>query len=381
MTAKTAVRLRHPAWELPVFPLDEAPGSILVGDAPLASLQARACAEVGLELVDHEAAAPLPPSACVAFTAGAVFSAAALRALLAGEALVQAAVRPSTPLGRALSRMRGEAALRVPLWAGALGGRVVDVGGAPAAALGLVDRREVADEDGARRERVPPHGRPPHVVEIPAVRRLCGEIGHWLDALELSLAALHTRRLELGLEGGQNRLGKKVDIHPTAWVSGSILEDGVRLEPHVSVVDSYVGAGVLVADHSVISGSVIGAGCRTLVDTSLRRVVAQPGSTLSNLGLSDVLIGRDVFLTTAVSYYGPAPGQDVVVEGQDSGRALLGGAIGARAVLGARALLSAGVALPPGVLVVSKPNEAAAKLDEAGLARAHMMRGDPAKSF
>jgi carbonic anhydrase/acetyltransferase-like protein (isoleucine patch superfamily) len=115
-----------------------------------------------------------------------------------------------------------------------------------------------------------------------------------------------------------------------------------------------------------------------LVDTSLRRVVAQPGSTLSNLGLSDVIIGRDVFLTTAVSFYGPAPGHDVMVEGRDTGRALLGGAIGARAVLGARALLAAGLALPPGIIVVSKPDEAAAKLDDAGLARAHMRWGDRA---
>lgn len=379
MPTATAVRLCHAAWDAPLAPLDEPPGAILVGDLPLARWQERACAAVGLGVVDIDAGAALPAGARVAFSAGAVFSSEAVARLLASSAaLGQATLAPDTPLARAVTRMRGAEALRVPLWAGALAGRAAVVDGRPADAFGAATQLVVADEDGARRERVPPHGRPPHVVEIPVVRRLCGEIGHWLDALELSLAALATRRLELRLDTGSNRQGAKVDIHPTAYVSGSILEDGVRLEPHASVIDSFVGKGALIADHSVIAGCVIGERCRTLVDTSLRRVVAQPGSTLSNLGLSDVVIGRDVFLTTAVSFYGPAPGQDVEVEGRDTRRALLGGAIGARAVLGARALLAAGLALPPGIIVVSKPDEAAAKLDDAGLARAHMRMGDRA---
>lgn len=380
MSPAVAVRLRHAPWDAPIAPLDEPAGALLVGDSTLALLQDRACAAVGLAVRDHDVGAPLPPDARVAFSGGAVFSSAALARLLSAPgALAQAAVAPGTALARAAGRMRGAAALRVPLWAGALAGLRADGAGAPAAALGAAPLVIVADEDGAVRARVPPHGRAPHLVEVPAVRRLCGEVTHWLEALELSLAALHTRRLELSLAEGKNVLGRKVDVHPTAYVSGSILEDGVRLEPHVSVIDSYVGHDVLVADHTVIAGSVIGACCRTLVDTSVRRVVAQPGSTLSNLGLSDAIIGRDVFLTTAVSFFGPAPGEDVVVEGRDTGRALLGGAVGARAVLGARALLAAGLAVPAGVTVVSKPDEAAAKLDDAGLARAHMQRGDRAR--
>ncbi|MBI1948190.1 MAG: hypothetical protein HYS27_21045 [Deltaproteobacteria bacterium] len=382
MPAAIAVRLRHAAWEQPVAPLDEPPGALLVGDLPLCRWQERAAAAAGLAVVDVEAGLPLPTGARLAFTADAVFSAsAAARLLAARDPFVQAAIAPGTPLSRAVARMRGPDALRVPLWAGALQGRLAAVDARPAAALDTATPQVIADEQGARAERVPPYGPAPHVVEVPAVQRLCGEVTHWLEALELSLAALATRRLELGLGEGKDRLGAKVDVHPTAYVSGSILEDGVRLEPHASVIDSFVGKGVLVADHSVIVGSVIGEGCRTLVDTSLRRVVAQPGSTLSNLGLSDVIVGRDVFLTTAVSFYGPAPGHDVMVEGRDTGRALLGGAIGARAVLGARALLAAGLALPPGIIVVSKPDEAAAKLDDAGLARAHMQLGDRARDF
>jgi carbonic anhydrase/acetyltransferase-like protein (isoleucine patch superfamily) len=158
-------------------------------------------------------------------------------------------------------------------------------------------------------------------------------------------------------------------------VIGSIIESGARLEPHASVIDSFVGKDALVADHSVIHTSVIGDRCRTLVDTSLRRVVAMPDSTLSNLGISDLVIGRNVFLTMSVGTFGPLPGHNAFVDGKDTGRAFLGGAIGARCILGSRALLGAGTALPPGLLIVARPGESVAKLDDEGLARAGSMRG------
>ena len=104
-----------------------------------------------------------------------------------------------------------------------------------------------------------------------------------------------------------------------------------------------------------------------------------PDSTLSNLNLADVVIGRNAFVTTAVATFGPAPGQDVVVEGRATGRPVLGAAIGARCILGSRALLQAGTALPPGLLIVARAEEAAGKLDDAGLARATMMLGERAR--
>ena len=47
--------------------------------------------------------------------------------------------------------------------------------------------------------------------------------------------------------------------------------------------------------------------------------------------------------------------------------------------LGSRALLQAGTALPPGLLIVARAEEAAGKLDDAGLARATMMLGERAR--
>lgn len=365
-------RLRHGAWERPVFPLDEPAGALLVGPQTLEALQGAAA---NAYVVDGT----LPGDVDVAFSPDAVFSPATVEALRAEAKKrgkpVQAAVRAGTPLWRSATRMRPvDGDLRIPLWAGPLAGVAVRPCDDPADAIDA-EVVPLCDETTCDIARVPPYGTPPHVVEIPKVARLGGRVAHWLDALELSLAALGTARLALGT---RNRLGD-VDIHPTATVINSILEDGVKVEPHASVINSYLGKDVLVADHSVVHSCVIGANCRSLVDTSLRRIVAMAGSTLSNVAFHDSVIGRDVFLTTSVATFA-RPAENARVEGRDTGRALIGAAIGARCVLGSRALLAAGVALPPAILVVARPEEAATKLDDAGLARATMLRGDPSRN-
>lgn len=384
MTTSVNARLRQPAWEPSLFPLDEPAAALIVGRLRLDALQAR---EAG-GAVDVPVDQVLPAGTQVAWAADAVFSRATLAALKDAAAahggIVQAAVKRGTPLWRSATRLldvegiADNGSLRLPLWAGPMGGRLAVVSGDAVDAFPDAVALSVCDEDSAVCVRVPPYGRPPHVVEIPSVSKLGGRLLHWLHLLELSLAALASERRALGLTGGRNRFYGNVDIHPTATVIGSILEDGVKVEPHASVIDSWLGRGVLVADHSVVHTSVIADRCRSLVDTSLRRVVAMGGSTLSNLGFSDSVIGRDVFLTTSVATFA-APHQCARVDGKDTGRALLGAAIGARCVLGSRCLLQAGTALPPGLLVVARPEEAAGKLDDDGLARATMQRGDRTK--
>ena len=357
-------RLRYAPWEPAVFPFADDAGSLLIGTSTLRDLQREEAAAAGLELKDVAADAPLPDGVVAACTLDAVFSRETLAHLMAAAragGVAQAGLAPGTPLYRAATRLVDvSGAFSLPLWAGAFAGQTAATAASPA--LAFAGGRLVAlDDDGSIRVRVPPYGKPPHVLELPLVRKLGGRVTHWLHALDLSLAAKDTARLRLGLvdaatgQSRRNLVGKKVNIHPTATVIGSILADGVRLEQHASV---------------------IGDNCRTLVDTSLRRVVAMTDSTLSNLGISDLIVGRNVFLTTSVATFAD-PGVDVVVEGKDTGRAHLGGAIGARCVLGSRALMKAGTALPPGLLVVARPEEAAGKLDEAGLARSALMFGNP----
>jgi carbonic anhydrase/acetyltransferase-like protein (isoleucine patch superfamily) len=355
----------------PIFPLDEPIGAVLFGARTLEQLVNDAARTCGLEVVELDAHEPLPAGVVVVGRADVVVNGAALQALLDAAAgaphTVQAAVAPQTTLFAASTRLLDvdpTQPLRVPLWAHVHG----EVQCTNDAALAVV-----ADEAGHVDVDVRPYGPPPHVLAIADVRRVLGWPRHWLHVLDLSLAALRTT-----VAGLPEQAPRRASIHPTARVVRSVLGNNVKVEAHVSIVDSVIGDDVLVGDHTVIHGSVIGAGCRTLVDTHLRRCVAMPGSTLSNLDMQDALLGREIFLTTGVAFFHDGPGRNVIVDERDSGRPVLAGAVGKRALLGSRALFRCGVALPAGALVVARPEESLGKIDERGLLRAHMRFGDRA---
>ena len=355
-----------------IFPFADDAAGLLFGGETLLTLQDRAARECGLSVVDVDDDEVMPAGTAAVVARDVVFSSATLAALLhhsrSLSCRVRAVVKSGTALFAASTRLldlKGD--LGLPLWAGQLEGlRPADV-----EATDVV----VADEAGAVVVDTAPLGVPPHQLFVADVERLLGRPTHWLHVLELSLAAARTRLRDhpvVKIRRGQSR----PQVHPTAYVANSILGAGVRLEAHASVIDSVIGDHVIVADHTVIHSSVIGEGCRTLVDTHLRRVVAMPGSTLSNLDMQDAIFGREVFVTTGVAFFHDGPGKNVVVDGKDSGRALLGGAIGARSVLGSRALFRCGVALPAGLLVVARPEEAVGKFDELSMSRAAVRLGD-----
>ena len=365
-------RLRTPTPV--IFPFADDAGALLFGGPTLLTLHEEVAAGCGLRLVDVDANDPLPAGCKALIARDVVVSAAALRrALELGSARarpLRATVKQGTPLFTASTRLLDVVGdLAIPLWAGPLPGKI------PAALE--ADDVVVADEDGAVVTDTAPLGAAPHQLFIADVTRLLGRPSHWLHVLELSLAAARTRLRDP--ERVRHKGKRRPRIHPTAYVHNSVLGAGVRVEAHASVVDSVVGADVIVADHTVIWGSVIGERCRTLVDTHLRRVVAMPGSTLSNLDMQDAIFGREVFVTTGVAFFHDGPGRNVVVDGKDSGRAVLGGAIGARSVLGSRALFRCGVALPSRLLVVARPEEAVGKIDEASMSRAAVRFGDRAR--
>ncbi len=356
-----------------VLPFGDEPGALPALDTDLAGLQARAAAGVGLVLRDVDGAAPLPDGTTALCGADALFTTETLQALIAAAArggVVQAAVAQGTALfARAAPGTPGpppDPHLPLPLWAGALAGLIVAGGRIPGTAL-----VPVCDDEDHVDHRADPYGPAPHVLAIPSGPKLGGRYAHWLHVLDLNLALLARARPPRTVRRG------RAQIHPTALVLRSILEDGVEIGAHASVIDSWIGAGARIADHNAVVSSCVGPRCQTLVDTHLRRVVAMAGSTLSNLDLQDTIVGRDVFITTAATFFRGRPGANVAVDGFDSGRPCLGGALGHRAILGARALFGAGVAVPGGAVVVMRPDEGATRIDEVGLARASMRTGDP----
>jgi hypothetical protein len=376
--AGRAARVRGRPGRL-LAPLGEEPGALPLLDLPLRELQDKELLALGLPpAVDVEPGDPLPAGTRLCFTDDAVFTSEAAAALLAaaGKSPAQAAVPPGTALYDFVQPLSGQASgapFLAPLWAG-------DLAGVPATeAEGPLQRAVpalVADEEACLELRVDPAGPPPHLLRVPLGARLVGRLVHWLHLLQLNHAFLLRERRRRGLLGRHNLLLGAAKLHPTALVEGSVVSAGVVVEHSASVLGCFLGEGVRVADHAVLVDTVVGKGCHTLVDTHLRRVVALPGSTLSNLGTSDLLLGREVFLTTGVAFFGERPGATAIVDGEDTRRPVLSGCVGSRAVLGARALFEGGVCLPAGTVIVMRPDEGLVKVSVAGLARAKMQLGD-----
>jgi carbonic anhydrase/acetyltransferase-like protein (isoleucine patch superfamily) len=343
-------------------------------------MQSREVERAGLgSVLDVDEGESLPDGTRLAFGEDVVFTSETLQALVdrAGSGVCRGAVKAGTALHAfAQPFCDGSATdedLPLPLWAGDLGGKASDA---------LDDEGELAaicDEEDAREIRTAPWGAPPHRLRVPAGRRLGGRFAHWLHVLNLNQAFLEYERARVGAGDKENALLGAADVHPTALVEGSIVADGAAVEHSATVLRSYIGEGVRIADHAVIVDCVIGEGCHTLVDTHFRRVIAYPGSTLSNLGSEDLVLGREVFITTGVAFFQGAPGEDVTIDGVDARRPCVGGAVGDKAVLGARALFARGVAVPSGTVIVMRPDEGLSKLDERGLSRAHMQLGDPSR--
>lgn len=368
-----------------LYPFDESISSLPLLDMPLREFQKTESERAGFHWVEQAASIPLPAGTRAVCGANVVFRAETLLALVDAAQNAGAPCRAGVPMGTALwdfvspcrqgSREDADAA-GFALVAGELEGQLPDEHFFASSRM-----VPLCDETGFEEVRVPPQGAPPHTLRVPQVKRLLGEIGHWLHLLNLNQALLHTVRAEKGAFGSQNAIEGNVRAHPSALVEGSILSDGVEIEQSASVLGSFLGRDVKIGDHAIFQGCVIGAGCHTLVDTHMRRVVALPGSTLSNLGVEDLLIGREVFLTTAVAFFGNGPGKNVVIEGADSNRAALSGAIGNRCVLGARALFQAGLTVPSGTVIVMRPEEGLSKVDEKGLQRASMLLGNHQQDF
>lgn len=353
-------------------PFERPPEALPLLGVALADHQEAAARRCGLRVVDHPGAgSPWPAGVRVVFERDAVFTPETLKALLreARQGPAQAAVAPGTALFAFTAPLcpgAGEGPLPLPLWAGELDAE---------ARLDAARLAVVCDEADFVEVKVAPYGPAPHTLRIPSGRRLGGRLAHWMHLLNLNQAFLERERRARGLLRGANVRGHGVEVARTAFAEGSVLGDGVVLEPHASVLDSWIGAGVRVASHAVLSRCVIGEGCHTLIDTHLRRIVAFPGSTLSNIGVTDVILGEDIFITTGVAFFGGTPGRTVTLDGVDTLRPVLGGAVGPRCILGARSLFDAAACVPAGTVIVGRPDDATTGLTPERLEQAHMILG------
>jgi carbonic anhydrase/acetyltransferase-like protein (isoleucine patch superfamily) len=218
------------------------------------------------------------------------------------------------------------------------------------------------------RRELPRLGPAPHHLELPADGAVAAHVEHWVHLLWLG--PLLVPRLRARAEGKRRRtrgaeqpsiVHPTAEIHPTARLDGAIVGPRAIVGVGCTIDHSYVGADARLADFSKVSRCVLGDGVHTLADANFSHVVSLGDGTLTNLQLRDVLIGRKVFLTSGVIFWGEALGATITVEHEgrehDTGRRLLGGCVGHGAVLGARTIVGPGRALPNRTVVVMRREE------------------------
>lgn len=150
---------------------------------------------------------------------------------------------------------------------------------------------------------------------------------------------------------GLSERGKKVQIHPTATVELSVLEDGAEVGPHAVVRGSYLGKGARVEEFASMNGSVLGAGARLGRYGMLNLSVVYPGAMVSKAdGLQACLVGQDAFLGWGVIALDLSFGKTIRVdhdgERRDTGLHFLGVCFGHRAKVTYGVMLNYGFAVP-----------------------------------
>ncbi len=216
-----------------------------------------------------------------------------------------------------------------------------------------------------------------HILDIHQLALLA----FWMDFSPLRVAWLLWRALtalsfnKWDLVAQVNVIGKNCDIHPTAWVGGSILGDGVSVGPYSSVFGSILGDGAKVDGHSDVTFSAIGA--RAIVSFYTKTVfsVMNEMSLVSLPGMQMSVLGRRAFHLAATIPMDMklVPGNllDVKVEHegkiQNSGKKVLGFCLGHRAMLGAGMQLNSGLMVPNDYIIIRDTQTIVTKIP-AGMA-------------
>jgi carbonic anhydrase/acetyltransferase-like protein (isoleucine patch superfamily) len=220
------------------------------------------------------------------------------------------------------------------------------------------------------------------VLKYPVTSTIVVSIEHWTHILWLNQLAFGLRWMELlrrkplwgiwraltafslspdVILGRLVHKGKNTVIHKTAYVSGSIIEDGAHIGPHATVRNSYIAKGAHIQDHAVILNSVVGAGGLVLENTFLVSSMSYPGATIGNYKLQVSLIGRDAYINAWAGFVDAKFVGSVKVQHKgellSTERSFLGSVIGHRAKVAAKILIHPGREIPNDTVVVMRPDE------------------------
>jgi len=224
----------------------------------------------------------------------------------------------------------------------------------------------------------PDHMMPGEGYWVPLTNMVMIQIDHWTNLWAANMAFLLAdgarlkkasaiRLLLLALRARStnqhkvlrklNRFGRACDIHPTAYVEGSVVGDNVKIGAGAIVRESVVGDDCYIANNTTVEMSVVGPGSTIFNGCVVQYSVLYPGACISCRYVGLNLSGRNTFISdgvTVTDFRFDGKCVQVLKDGRriDSGVLLLGTCLGHDAYLGAGCILSPGRAVPNGWRII-----------------------------
>lgn len=219
-------------------------------------------------------------------------------------------------------------------------------------------------------------------------------VRHWLPLLHANLLSIQVRWVDevighplwsvwtllRGLLPGRgraiwrigaraNRLGRNVDVHPTARVEGSIIGEGTTIGPGALVRGSLIGKNVTIEPRADVFASVIGDRCFVSKHSIVYACVAMEEADVCMKGMQMCLVGRRAALTARATPVDlPPPGHRHRVkdgtELREVSVPLLGSCYGHECFVGADVYVGAARAIPNGVRLGPRSDRILTRLPE-----------------
>jgi carbonic anhydrase/acetyltransferase-like protein (isoleucine patch superfamily) len=240
--------------------------------------------------------------------------------------------------------------------------------------------------------RMPEHMLGSNGYNIPLPDKVAVQIDHWtnlwaanIGSLLLSVAsvmrypkwkllgtALRARSFnQWNVVSKLNRIGHNCDIHPKAYVEGSVIGDNVKIGAGSIVRECNIGSNVSIENNVLVNFSVIGEGS-TLIDSSrVRYSVIYPNTFFGYTGLSCQLIGRNCFIggNVLITDY-RMDGKNITVIKDDkvvnTENRILGCCIGHNSYLAAGTIIAPGRAIPNGTRIIPEYYNVIQKINPDG---------------
>jgi carbonic anhydrase/acetyltransferase-like protein (isoleucine patch superfamily) len=366
----------------PIAPFGEPAARLEIGLRPWGEAQADLLRSFGLEVVPVARLEDVPGDAPRVVTFDDVyFTRRVLKSLLA---LWKKAGQPASQVGLPSDSCFVRQFSDLLTLRAAEGLTLYDLYALPAGA-DLADARPLAVVFKEREVRVPiPAQVTGHEAWVhPITTSVCLHLEHWLHVLQASRLAIQVAwvdavvarpwwgawlvlkalwpgrgRLLWRLLGRANRIGRGVDIHPTARVEGCIIGDGAKIGAQALVRGALIGAGAVLEDRCNVAYSVVGprsfVSKYTLIYTSALMAEANVG-----MSMQMCLVGRRAALTPRATPIDVQPGGKVRVKHKGAfvpvDLPVLGSCYGHDTFVGADVYIGAGRALPNGTRLGPAP--------------------------